>query len=70
MNVTNRKQLYKLCKFIEKNHLFRKVSNQIKIKTCMNVILLGHDNYAPLSCSPGMYSYISVFYMYIFLQIL
>ena len=32
MNVTNKKQLLKLCKLIEKNHLFRKVSNQIKIK--------------------------------------
>ena len=36
----------------------------------MYVILLEHDNYAPLTCSPGMYSYISLFYMYIFLQIL
>ena len=35
----------------------------------MYVILLEHDNYAPLTCSLGMYSYISVFYMYIFLQI-
>ena len=36
----------------------------------MLVILWEHDNHAPLTCSPGMYSYISVFYMYIFLQIL
>ena len=67
MNITNRNQLYKLCKFIKKN-IFREVSNQIKIKKCMYVILLEHNNYAPLTCSPGMSSYISVC-MYVFINL-